>query len=137
MTHLSRHLRHGQSQRTHGFTLLELIVVLTILSLIMTAAFGSVRLGSRSFEAGVMRANETEQIRTSADFLRRQFAQLVPIVHDIDADAEISFSGDREQMRFIAPAPGSDRHAGLYVYTLTLENRFADRRITGLRAMAR
>ncbi len=102
-----------------GFTLLELIVVISILTLIMTASFGALRLGNRSFEAGVNRANQTEQVRATADILRRQFAQLVPVVHEVDDELISSFVGDDEQIRFIAPAPQSGQAAGLFVYVIT------------------
>jgi len=102
-----------------GFTLLELIVVISILTLIMTASFGALRLGNRSFEAGVNRANQTEQVRATADILRRQFAQLVPVIHEVDDELISSFVGDDEQIRFIAPAPQSGQAAGLFVYVIT------------------
>ncbi len=129
MMYFSGRLKTDHNWRSRGFTLLELLVALSIMSMIMAAAFGAVRLGSRSFEAGVTRANETGQIRASTDFLRRQFAQLVPIVHKIDAETEISFSADREQIRFIAPAPGFERRAGLYIYKLMLESGAGGRRL--------
>jgi len=102
-----------------GFTLLELLVVMTILTLIMTASFGALRLGNRSFEAGVNRAGQTEQVRATTDILRRQFAQLVPIVHEVDGEHISSFIGDDEQIQFIAPAPQSGQAAGLFVYMIT------------------
>ncbi len=108
-----------QAVQMSGFTLLELIVVISILTLIMTASFGALRLGNRSFEAGVSRASQTEQVRATADLLRRQFAQLVPIVQEVDDELISSFIGDDEQIRFIAPAPQSGQAAGLFVYRIT------------------
>ena len=61
-----------------GFTLLELLVAIMIFTLIMTTAMGAVRVGSRSFEAGISRADETAEIRVIANILRRQFRQLLP-----------------------------------------------------------
>lgn len=120
----SLHRLAHKGKHVHGFTLLELLVVMSILALIMTASFGAVRLGSKSFEAGITRADRTEQVRATADFLRRQFAQLAPIVHQDDAQAVISFSGDHETIRFIGPAPQSEKNAGLYIYLLATEGRY-------------
>ena len=108
-----------------GFTLLELLVVISILTLIMTACFGALRLGNRSFEAGISRANQTEYVRATADLLRRQFSQLVPIVHEFDGETVSSFIGDEERIRFIAPAPQTGGDAGLFVFTL-FSQRIAD-----------
>ena len=111
--------RRRQSTQMSGFTLLELIVVISILTLIMTASFGALRLGNRSFEAGVNRAGQTEQVRATTDVLRRQFAQLVPVVHEVGDEIVSSFIGDVEQIRFISPAPQSGQAAGLFVYMIT------------------
>ena len=104
--------------RVRGFTLLELLVVIAILTLIMTASFGALRLGSKSFAAGVIRADATEQIRAASDMLRRQFSQLLPIVHESDGETISSFMGDNERIQFIAPAPRSAGSAGLFVYSI-------------------
>ncbi len=111
--------------QVQGFTLLELLVVISILTLIMTASFGALRLGNRSFEAGISRANQTEHFRATADLLRRQFSQLVPIIHEFDGETVSSFIGNDERIRFIAPAPQNGGNAGLFVYTISSQ-RFDD-----------
>ena len=105
--------------RWQGFTLLELLVAISTFTLIMTASFGALRLGNRSFEAGISRANQTENVRATVDLLRRQFAQIVPVVHELDGESTSSFSGDEERIRFIAPAPQHGSDAGLFVFTIS------------------
>ena len=108
-----------------GFTLLELLVAIMILSLVMTVAFGAVRLGGRSWEAGIERANASEEVRAVSDFLRRQFAQMIPMSMGDEGVIQIAFAGDRNSIRFIAPAPRHPAVAGLLVYTLVTEE-YAD-----------
>jgi len=112
-------------QSVRGFTLLELLVAVMILTLMMTVAFGAVRLGSRSLEAGIKRANASEEVRTVSDFLRRQFAQMIPISVGDDEVAQIAFAGDQNSIRFIAAARRHPAFAGLLVYTLDTEE-YAD-----------
>ena len=112
-------------QSVGGFTLLELLVAIMILTLMMTVAFGAVRLGGRSWEAGVERANASEEVRAVSDFLRRQFAQMIPISVGNGEETQIAFAGRQNSIRFIASAPRGPAIAGLIVYTLITEE-YAD-----------
>jgi len=104
-----------------GFTLLEIMVAMVVLSLIMSTAFGALRMGERSWEAGLARSTETETLRTVAGVLQRQFNQILPLTWIENAQTFISFSGDQQQLRFIAPAPLHHGATGLFEYTLVME----------------
>lgn len=101
-----------------GFTLLELLVAIMILTLIMSAALGAVRMGSRSFEAGVMRADKNAEIRVIANILRRQFRQLLYVAWSENNQDFIAFDGGPHHVQFIAPAPDSSSGPGYLVYRL-------------------
>ena len=105
-------------RRASGFTLVELLVAITILSLFMTAAMGAVRIASRSTTAGVVRADTTEEMRAVSDFLRRQFAQLPHMTIGEGGDERLAFAADQKNLRFVAPAPLYSRGAGFMIYTL-------------------
>ena len=113
-------MRTNQPRASGGFTLIELLVAIMILTLLMTASFGAVRIASRSWEAGKSRADATEQIRASSDFLRRQFGQLTQQTWTDGNDERIAFAGDHDQVRFIAPAPQHSRGAGFLIYELAV-----------------
>jgi len=105
-------------KRSAGFTLVELLVAIMILSLFMTAAMGAVRIASRSTTAGVVRADTTEEMRAVSDFLRRQFAQLPSLTIGEGKEERLAFAADQKRLRFVAPAPLYSRGAGLMIYTL-------------------
>ena len=104
-----------------GFTLLEIIVAMVVLAMIMTTAFSTLRLGDRSWEAGIKRAGESEQLRTTVDLLQRQFRQILPMVWADDNERRIAFNGDRKRVQFIAPAPQHHGATGLFEFTLSGE----------------
>ena len=106
--------------RDKGFTLLEVMVAVVVLSIIMSTAYGALRLGARSWEAGVTRALETGYFRTAAGFLQRQISQAVPMTWPGVNNERITFSGKRDQLRFIGPAPQQQESAGLFEYSLTV-----------------
>jgi len=113
--------RSATAQQTAGFTLLEVLTALVILSLIMTVALGSVRLGSRAWEAGITRAGDTDRMRSVADFLNSALSQFLPVTWQEGRNTQIAFEGDATGMRFIAPAPRQLENSGLLVYRLAAD----------------
>lgn len=116
----------SRNRRSAGFTLLELMVALTLLGLIASVAFGAMRVGSRSWEAGLKKANETAESRAIPTFLRRQVSQLLPLVWEEAGSKRLAFQGERRQIRFIAPAPQRDQGVGLYEYMLLIDTEMAE-----------
>lgn len=119
--------RHTKQQQSSGFTLLEALVAILVLSLIMTAAFGALRVGGRSWEAGITHADDSEALRSVTDFLRRQFGQLLITTWHDDAEQRIAFEGAPDRVRFIAPAPQQLGSAGLLMFTLSVEQDGLDK----------
>lgn len=105
-----------------GFTLLELLVAIMILTLFMTASMGAVRIASRSWAAGQERTDMTEEMRSVTDFLRRQFAQMPPLTIGEGNDERLAFAADDKTLRFVGPGPQFSYGAGLFVYTLASQS---------------
>ena len=67
------------------------------------------------------KVHETETLRTVSGVLQRQFSQALTLVWTEDTEKTLAFSGDREQLRFIGPAPQHHGSTGLFEYTLAVE----------------
>jgi general secretion pathway protein J len=113
-----------------GFTLLELLVAIMILTLVLTVALGAVRVGNRSFKAGITRADQTAEIRTLVGVLRRQLLQLLPVTWNENGREFVAFEGDKHQLRFVGPAPAGSTGPGYLVYHLGVEPVSGSSRVT-------
>jgi general secretion pathway protein J len=115
-----RRARTGQG-RSRGFTLLEALVGLTVLGLIVVVAFAALRLGTRTWESSLQRAETTDQVRSVLHFLRRQLGAAMPEPRQVQQGVRPSFRGERDRLDFVTPAPRYATNAGLYQMLLALE----------------
>ena len=97
MTLRTSHIAH---RTFSGFTLLELLISMTILALIFMAVLGAIHVGSKSWESGERRAEESQRTRTLFDTLSRELAMLYPLrVKAQDKDVVV-FHGQADSLTF-------------------------------------
>src|SRR5579864_2460479 len=63
-----------------GFTLLELLISLTLLAVLSAILFGGLRFGTRAWERSEVMASETDEIAIAQNFLRRQLSDAYPLL---------------------------------------------------------
>jgi len=87
-------------RREAGFTLLELLISMTILALIFVTVLGAIRVGSKSWESGEQRAEENQRTRTLFDTMALELTMVYPLrVKDQDRDV-IAFRGKSDSLSF-------------------------------------
>jgi general secretion pathway protein J len=104
-----------------GFTLLELLVVLTILALLVTLLSGGLRFGSRVWEAGLGSSDELSAMEAAQGLMRRIIAA-APASTGHGEEATVLFRGASTSMRFVGPAPALAMPEGLYEILLLQRN---------------
>ncbi|MEW5803538.1 MAG: prepilin-type N-terminal cleavage/methylation domain-containing protein [bacterium] len=88
-----------QANWKKGFTLIEVLIALTILSMIMAVTMGGFRLGIRSWETGEKRMEELQRIRCTFDILIQDIKSCIgikkPATYTIDVTGEKKFDQNR------------------------------------------
>lgn len=83
-----------------GFTLLELLVSMTILALIFVAVLGAIQVGSKSWESGERRAEANQRTRALVDSLARELTMIYPLrIKEQDKDIVV-FHGKSDSLTF-------------------------------------
>jgi general secretion pathway protein J len=93
--------------REHGFTLVELLVALTLFGVLMTMLFMEFRLGIRSADKVTEAIDKSSTLPILHDFLRAQLAAAQPIVKDGASDEILWFDGQSEKVDFIGIPPNA------------------------------
>lgn len=105
---------------SNGFTLVEVIVALTVLSLILLATLSAVHSlgGSQSRLNNTI--NRLEEMRVVSQFLRSSLRQSMPV--NPAGTHMVYFYGGTDELRWAAPLQGVDGVAGLQYMRLYNDN---------------
>jgi general secretion pathway protein J len=107
--------RSGPDPRQAGFTLLELVVAMTMMGLVLVVLYSGLRLGLNGWDSGEQRAETTNRLRSAQEFLRRQLAQSMTVYQINDQqERTVVFAGGKDAIEFVAPMLVYLGHGGLY-----------------------
>ena len=112
-----------------GFTLLELLIAMTLLGMILVLLFGGLRLGVRSWDASQKQVDSLNTVRSLENFLRRELSQTYPYVWKNVPGSRVAFVGERNKLNFVAQLPSRVGGGGLYLISVELEQRAKAQRI--------
>ena len=89
-----------------GFTLVELLVAITLLALITTVLFGGLRFGTRAAAAVAVRVDRSSEIAGAYDFMQGELADARLLPPSIDpSQPAMSFDGQPDAVSFVAIPP--------------------------------
>ena len=96
-------------RRTAGFTLVELLLAITLMSILLGLTYTGLRAATRSSQRGELLLAAGGELRASHQFIRRQLNQMLPLPYAVTEGAEelrIVFEGDARHIQYVAPMPG-------------------------------
>jgi len=107
-------------RRQPGFTLLELVIALSLLALMSGVLFGALGFAGRSWEAGEAKAEATSGMRLTHQFLRTQLEGQHPLRMHRMPEFPLVFAGRFDELRFAAPLPARITGGGIWYYRLAI-----------------
>jgi len=116
-------------KRASGFTLVELLLAVTLLSMLLALTYGGLQAATRATDRGQQILEESGRLRMAHQFVRKQINQAVPLgfSQQEDAAADLGqaavmevFRGSAASIRFVGPMPGYLGFGGPQVQELSI-----------------
>lgn len=106
--------------REGGFSLVELLLAMTLMSMLLALAYGGLRASSQATEKGQAILDDSNRIRMAHQFVRKQLTQLLPLAFEMDQAQQTRsvFRGGNRRIRYVASMPGYLGYGGPQVQEL-------------------
>ena len=101
--------KHGGTHQEAGFSLLELVVALTLLAMMAIGIWVALDVCIRSWVQGMDSIDINQRSRSAPDLIRKQIASALPVFADSSSVQNMSvipslvFSGSESSLRFVSP----------------------------------
>jgi general secretion pathway protein J len=118
-------LNRRSKSSVSGFTLVELLLAITLMSILLGLTYSGLRAATRSSERGEQLLAAGAELRVSHQFIRRQLNQMLPLPFAVTDDSEeiqIVFEGDANHIQYVAPMPGYLGTGGPQVQLIEIVN---------------
>lgn len=102
-------LKRMPAQHSAGFTLVELLLAITLMSILLGLTYTGLSAATRSSQRGELLLAAGGELRSSHQFIRRQLNQMLPLSFAETDDIQplrIVFEGDARRIKYVAPMPG-------------------------------
>ncbi|MCX8026912.1 MAG: prepilin-type N-terminal cleavage/methylation domain-containing protein [Thermodesulfovibrionales bacterium] len=110
-----------------GFTLLELIISITLMALIVTISLGGFRIANSSVSKAEKKTEELERFRTAISLIDRQIQSLIYVLKRQELEQVNYIVGDTSSFTFVSNISLWDRDLGYVLVTYEVERDINNR----------
>jgi general secretion pathway protein J len=127
----------GSRLRSRGFTLIEVLIAMTLLSIMVVLLFSSLRICAQSWEQGENKIAEVNEVALVYNFFQRHLSSATPLWNDFIAEGDgdtasqpeagaeteikektFSFQGKKNALQFVSSFPASVGRAGMQLFSI-------------------
>jgi general secretion pathway protein J len=110
-----------------GFTLIEVLIAMTLLSIMVVLLFTSLKICADSWEKGENKITEVNEVAVVYNFFHRHLTTARPLLNDFTTEGEaFSFQGKNRSLQFVSAFPASAGRSGLQMFSVELQEEDKD-----------
>ncbi|GAB6140494.1 prepilin-type N-terminal cleavage/methylation domain-containing protein [Methylosoma difficile] len=107
------------SKAAYGFTLMEVLIGMTLLSIMVVLLFASLKTGADSWEKGERKIANVNETAVVYQFFKRHLATAEPLTNNLEpSESKFAFQGGRHRLSFVSAFPASAAKTGLQLFTI-------------------
>ena len=115
-------------QQAQVFTLIEVLIAMTLLSMMMVLLFASLKICADSWEKGEKKINEVNEFTVVYTFFHQHLSLAHPLWNDFSSEEKtFSFQGSAHSLQFVSAMPASAGRAGFQLFSVELQSDNNDR----------
>ena len=108
---------------SRGFTLIEVLIAMTLLSIMVAVLFGSMKICADSWQKGEDKISSVNETAVVYQFFQQHLTTAKPLWDDFSGEEkQLSFQGHQQSLQFVSAFPASAKKSGLQLFSLKLQN---------------
>ncbi|MFA5922846.1 MAG: prepilin-type N-terminal cleavage/methylation domain-containing protein [Methylococcaceae bacterium] len=108
--------------RLRGFTLIEVLIAMTLLSIMVVLLFSSLKICADSWEKGENKITDVNEVAVVYNFFQRHLSVAKPLWNDFSGENKtLSFQGKTQSLQFVSAFPASAGRTGLQLFSIELQ----------------
>lgn len=126
-----------RAKSNFGFTLIEVLIAMTLLSIMVVLLFSSMRICAQSWEQGENKITDVNEVAVVYNFFQRHLALAIPVWNDFLSQDDVSaadqqgaggateknnktfsFQGNKQSLQFVSVFPASAGRSGMQLFSI-------------------